>query len=692
MKKLYLTFHASLLLSLAYPGYAQSGWLPPVYFPPGRFLCDTTPWKLVLFDSFNGDNINRDLWYTFNTNNWGDNDDWAESRIEVYGGNKTIVKDENVQVSDGTVKLKMKQETTSWKCNSCPGAPQTRNYTSGYIGTKMRFNKGAKVETRLRMPIFEGSWNTCWFWALNDVNEIDFAESWSNNGMPSWPYIGKHKPHNNYNLHSWRPRWDTSGYIPQDIDISNRYPNQDWSDWLGNTRFRYEDWHKYTCEWDTASVTIYLDDVLINKFWKYYREVEVQTYDPYVGNKVSRKMREAPNCSAQAGAWQITKGYPWNSENSVSKLIFSVAATKTNKRYNTSEPVDLGAMEIDYVRVYQRHPEEDGHTELSTDTTGALLINGPDHLCSPAMYSTNQAGGSWSSSNDAVIFVEGPDGNTKRVERNSSSSLTTTTLYYSYNPGGDPTMPPLTAAKLITVGQVPERMFTTRISNLSTGQQNFNLWLKPNTSATSYSWKIWYGRSGPEHYLESEGQYVTTPVIDYNGQDNYFLKWEVLINTPCGAKIMSGSKENTTGKGPFLSDATTFMSGDSLTFNLEARFDTESAWKAYQQSIEEALSTTFVSDIQDTFAITQLIRKISMQHLEPWLFFEDSTAAVDTLFTATKTPALQTKTFFGNPFRPPTLNLSGKFKLQVAPAITLPRSVAFIPYEILNKLKVNNQY
>lgn len=682
MKKLNITLLVFLLLSLAYTGYGQSGWLHPVYFPPGRFLCDTTRWKLVLSDNFNGDRINRDLWYTFNTNNWGDNDDWAEARIEVYGGNKTIVKDENVQVSDGTVKLKMKQETTSWKCNSCPGAPQSRNYTSGYIGTKMRFNKGAKVETRLRMPIFEGSWNTCWFWALNDVNEIDFAESWSNNGMPSWPYIGKHKPHNNYNLHSWRPRWDTNGYIPQDIDIANRYPNQDWSDWMGNTRFRYEDWHKYTCEWDTASVSIYLDDVLINKFWKYYREVPVQVYDPYVGKKVSRKVREAPTCFAPAGDWQITKGYPWNSDHSVSKLIFSVAATKTKKLHNTSGPVDLGAMEIDYVRVYQRHPGEDGHTELNADTTGALLINGPDNLCGPTIYSTHQAGGSWSSSNDAVVFVDGPDGNVKRVERNPHSSLATTTLYYTYNPGDDPNTTPLTTAKVIRVGQVPERMFTTRVSNLSTSQQNFNLWLNPNAGGTSYSWKIWYGRSGPEHYLESEGQYVTTPVINYDGQDPYFLKWEVRITSPCGTKVMSGSKENTTGKGPYLSDATTFMTGDSLTFNLEARFDTEAEWEAYQHNIKDDLSTTFVTDIEDTFAINQLVRKISVQHLEPWLFFEDRVSPADTGVALTRSTVQLAKTYPHPALQPAPAKLSDKFKLQLAPAITSLHSATFIPDEM----------
>ncbi len=684
MKKLNITGLLTLLLSLVFSSYSQSGWLPPVYFPPGKLLCDTTPWKLVLFDNFNGDRINRDLWYTFNTNNWGDNDNWAESRIEVYGGNKTIVKDENVQVSDGSVKLKIKQESASWKCNDCPGSPQTRNYTSGYIGTKMRFNKGAKVETRLRMPIFEGAWNTCWFWALNEVNEIDFAESWSNNGMPSWPYIGKHKPHNNYNLHSWRPRWDTNGYIPEDIDISNRYPHQDWSDWIGNTRFRYEDWHKYTCEWDTASVTIYLDDVLINKFWKYYREVPVQVYDPYTGDKVSRKVREAPTCAVQEGDWQITKGYPWNSENSVSKLIFSVATTKTNKRHNTPGPIEMGQMEIDYVRVYQRHPAEDGHAEISNDTTGALIIEGPDNLCGATLYRTSQAypGGKWSSSNNAVVFVDGPDCSSKRVDRNPYSSLTTTTLYYTYNPGSDPTAPPLTAAKLITVGQVPERLFTTRVSNLWTGQQNFNLWLNPNTNGTGYAWKIWYGRSGPEHYLEAKGQYVSTPAIDLGGQNTYFLKWEVLVTTPCGSRVISGSKENNSGKGPYLSEAASFMSGDSLTFNLEARFDNEIKWKAYRQSIEGNLSATFVSDIEDTFAITQLFNKISVQQLEPWLFFEDRAAeSVATWIALPGNQALHAQIYAGPALQPAPGKLSNTFNLQLPAPAAILRSAVSIPAE-----------
>ena len=551
MKKINFLYLLLLLCSSSGFVYAQSGWLPPVYFPPGQYLCDTNRWRLVLSDDFDGNKIDTGIWYTFNTNNWGDNDDWGDARIEVYGENTTIVKDENVQVSEGTLKLKVKQETSSWKCNSCPGTPQTRNYTSGYIGSKMRFNKGAKIETRLRMPIFEGSWNTCWLWGMNEVNEIDFAESWSNKGMPSWPYIGKHRPHVNYSLHSWRPKSDTNKYLPGDIDIPNRYPGQEWWDWMSNNRFRYEDWHKYTCEWDTASVTIYLDDVAINKFWKYYREVSIPVYDPYREDEVYAKVKQPAICTPQAGEWQITKGYPWNSENSVSKLIFSVAATKKDKIHDTPHPVDLGQMEIDYVRVYQRHPEEDGHREIYEGS--------------------GRAGGS---------------------------------------------------SEVMSKDPLPAKVFTSRNVHLAAGQQNFNLWLSTNVPGKSYYWKIWYGRSGAEHYYEASGQYVSTPAIYQEGTSSYYLRWEVQLTSSESTQVISGAKEHASG-GPLLSDVRSFMSADSTCFNLEARFNTAEDWSQYLQSVEQALSNTFIENVEDPAAVSRLVNRVKIRCLEPYLYFEE---------------------------------------------------------------------
>lgn len=617
-----------LLMPLAHNTYAQTGWFPAVSFPPGKYLCDTARWKLVLSDNFTGSSINPALWYTFNTNNGVNHDNWGDARAEVYGGNTTIVRDANVQVSGGTVKLKMRQETGSWKCDTCPGPPRTRNYTSGYIGSKMIFNKGARVETRLRMPIFPGSWNTCWLWALEDGNEIDFAESWSNNGMPSYPYFSNSNPHNNYNLHSWRPRWDNiQPYIfPEQLDISNRYPGQEWPDWLSGTRFRYEDWHKYTCDWDTASVTIYLDDVQINKFWKYSRHIWIPVYDPFVDGNVYIKVWQPSTCYPQSGNWQITKGYPWNSHNSRSKLIFSVASTRTDKIYNTDAMVELGQMEIDYVRVYQRHPEQDGHTEICTANGPAVTINGPGTLCGTTAYSVSQTypGSTWSISNNAAVFGGGAAGGaSKLVEKNPYSSLSTATLNYTYSPAGS-TCPEVTASKVITIGQIPEKVFTTRVGQLFTNKQNFNLWVTPNTPGATYHWKVWYGRQGPENYMQATGQYISTPTINHNGLPFYYLRWELLVATPCGSKVITGTKVNSLGfVGPLILEPQTFMTKDSLTFNLDARFDTEEDWNTYQQSIENQLSTTFVEDIEDSFAIIQLVNKVRVQCLEPYLYFED---------------------------------------------------------------------
>lgn len=186
MKKQYLLLLMALLCLFRNIAVAQ---LPPVNFSTNKVACDATPWKLVVFDQFNGNALNTTKWFPFNTNNWGDNDNWCGARL-AYPGNYSIHRDENVIVSNGTLKLTVEQKTNTWQCDSCnptmctqPGwgdVPRTENFTSGYISSKLRFNTG-KVETRVRMPNHKNSWGTIWFWLGTNTNEIDIAEAWGGN-------------------------------------------------------------------------------------------------------------------------------------------------------------------------------------------------------------------------------------------------------------------------------------------------------------------------------------------------------------------------------------------------------------------------------------------------------------------------------------------------------------------------------
>ncbi|RQO29914.1 hypothetical protein DBR32_15170 [Taibaiella sp. KBW10] len=354
--------------------------LPPVTFSVGANVCDHSSWKLVFYDGFDGSSLNNNNWYRFNSNNWGTTDDWGEGRVP-YPGNNTVIQDANVVVNGGTAKLKVIQQPTTWQCATCNMAPYTQNYTSGYLSSKMRFNNG-RIEARPKMPIFKGAWSTCWTRFGTSMNEIDFAESASPKGMPGWPYIGKKKPNNAYNLHAWAPLFPNNPYNLHDESIGNSYPNQDWSSWITGSRHKYENWHTYVCEWDTACIKTYLDGALVSTIWKYYQNVLV----PYNtgGGQQYYAVKVPSNCAPNAGVpYYVTEGYPYNSQ-SQSKLIFSTAMTIPEKTLSANG--ELGQMEIDYVKVYQRHPGEEGHTEICSDPIPA--INGPNTMCGTTTYTT----------------------------------------------------------------------------------------------------------------------------------------------------------------------------------------------------------------------------------------------------------------------------------------------------------------
>jgi hypothetical protein len=122
---------------------AQNGWIPPVSIPANTQLCDNTPYKLVLTDDFNGTTL-KPHWITYNSwagmrridhitsNNdtvyiFGDHEDWADARGSADGSSINLT--ENIEVSNGTVKLKTYHDTHTWQCATCGTPPVTKHYT-----------------------------------------------------------------------------------------------------------------------------------------------------------------------------------------------------------------------------------------------------------------------------------------------------------------------------------------------------------------------------------------------------------------------------------------------------------------------------------------------------------------------------------------------------------------------------------
>lgn len=321
-----------------------------VTFPAGTNLCETTPWKLVWYDEFDGTSIDNSKWFTFlDDGNWGPNGVIVPpisqgSRTMNRGSNFT---DANVVVSSGTCKLIAKYQPNTW-INS------TKLYTSGLIkarkndangnSTPMYFNKG-KFEMRARISKAEKIWAAYWLWAGGNSSygpggsEIDMFEY--------MPINNSETSTNSFGFHGWDrgPGWPVSPDCTSD----------------GNTfeMTNIDSWHIYSCEWDQNFVRLYIDGVL--KFVKDRYKIQVGT--AYMSTGV---------CTPSQGITyyndpQVTATFPYPDE-----YLSFICSMDYRDNIGPGQP-DRN-FEIDYIRIYQRTPQPDLH-----DVCGA--ISGPTQIC-----------------------------------------------------------------------------------------------------------------------------------------------------------------------------------------------------------------------------------------------------------------------------------------------------------------------
>lgn len=338
MKKYLLTAISCLGLTIALK--AQNGEFPPVTFPPNTPICDNNTWKLVFNDDFNGNALDTTLWLRYKT--WAmavEHPNWSDGRCcdEPY----SIRKDENVAVSNGSAKLFLKYEPSSWThqnldeyntpCPTCPWYPEERRYSSGNL--QSRFKNGftlGRFESRIKMPTFNHAHGTFWLWTGDDKAEIDIAEAY---GDPFWPYgifnIGNNR-YCDYSTHWWMPRNIPNPYHIGHFEIMNRYPGNTWLDHLKGQYFKQDDYHKYAVEWDTAMVSFFLDDNRVNTIYKYYqaRQYSYQVPQFNFGQPryatYSYTLLTPATCGAVSGTYRITKGFPYSISRSCIRLTTGI--------------------------------------------------------------------------------------------------------------------------------------------------------------------------------------------------------------------------------------------------------------------------------------------------------------------------------------------------------------------------------
>ena len=280
--------------------------------------CDYSPWILVFDDEFDGNSLDMSKW------NYGPRTRYSNNEQQYY------THGENIEVSDGTLKLIAKRDTlyaraADWFDDDeelyADGKYRGRNlrffyYTSADIETKDKFAYG-KYEARIKIPKGKGFWPAFWLFGAEPVyNEIDIFEFWneySNNEflpdkLSKVDYMTVHYDHDDDGIIT------RCGSHYEDVDLS-------------------EDFHIYTLIWEKYRIEWYVDGKLKWTVCRYY-------------NKDGR----ATDCFIDAMHEYLLNGlFPQDPMNII--LNFAIQDGINSPDSITVFP---SQMEVDWVRYYQR--------------------------------------------------------------------------------------------------------------------------------------------------------------------------------------------------------------------------------------------------------------------------------------------------------------------------------------------------
>lgn len=551
------------------------------------FECDTTPYQLVFYDDFDGNQLDTNFWSTYLS--W--HGIWQEiDGKKVYGdhpfscgarknNNNAFYKDENVIVSDGTCKLLIKNEKHTLDCIigpfetaadckgndiDCPGT-NTRYYTTGGIFSKFRFANdpdgspnlnhfsNGRFEARLRHPIFDGAWTCMWTWYGTRVNEIDITEAWG--GKPRTfnnllLYAGGKKSQqlrsNNITFHAWNYKDNPYGFpkTGEDTPKPQAFSGQSWTDLLaGKPVHRQEDWHTYACEWDTAVVRIYLDGKLEMEYWKYFKYQDFSAQNLWG----TYKIRIPATCHADSGVYYLSEAFPYEN-NSMSQLRLSTSLTQDKIGLPVSNKT-LGLMEIDYVKIWQRHPEQDGRTAIVDKKVGRII---------------------------------------------------------------EPEKQEATPIRIVTVR-----------NRIADSMQQLLLTAVSEQQGAIYKWQVVYGSvAGHLDTFYSEGQTVATDFI-VSQKDSFFLSWQLqILDRNNELQIYEGLKDWDQYNAPSLSINDSYIAADSTALYLQSKMN-EKEWKQYENVVAQQVAQLYFAPTLASSEIVRSIHTMRMQLLLPFLYFDD---------------------------------------------------------------------
>ncbi len=376
---------------------------PTGSFPTGTNLCDSAPWRLVFYDEFNGctdasgyhsNALDPTKWYI---------EDGIPYRASG-GALINVMRNANCILNNGICTLAAHHGEFPYRDYS--GESGTASISSGHISSRQKFSYG-KFEARIWLPAFEYAHSNFelssrdygkgyWHYA------VDIAEAYGR------PYMGTGKGAYNQHLSRSIHRWidEVPGNDPR--ETSWTYPRQaDLDKVWGRFLDLQESWHTFTFEWDAHFIKFSWDGG-----------------NPVVyGRESFRKGRKWVNNKGclVAGDLKTDPAFPLDEPGLSDAFQVLLHCNVDRELHNGEPPMLLGNMLIDYIRIWQKHPDAKHHDLCDRKISGAATICDGEYTYRivGAGAATTASHWSWSASDNLGIISSGTDQVT--VKRNAAS-------------------------------------------------------------------------------------------------------------------------------------------------------------------------------------------------------------------------------------------------------------------------------
>lgn len=284
-----------------------------------EYDCES-PYVLIFEDNFVGNSLDTINWIAVT----------GVPRDCTHDKQKAWHRPENVVVENGQLNLITHKETiygeseSNKGCSSWTFSSEDFEYTTGEIWTNKKFTYG-KFEAKVKIPKGKGFFPAFWLWTGNPVyNEIDIFEFWN-------------EPKDEINLETG------DGYDPNLLSrIHNMTVHYDFGSGRKECTAKYtgndfsQNFHVFTLIWEPDKILWLVDGEEVGEMYRYYNLWNNEVKCPYPWNWMFKKEREF---------------FPKDPM----YLILNLAI---QSGVNAPDPTTIfpNAMEVEWVRVYQRRP------------------------------------------------------------------------------------------------------------------------------------------------------------------------------------------------------------------------------------------------------------------------------------------------------------------------------------------------